>query len=256
MTALSEAFDLSHAWAWHAFLIFLRVGAAMSLAPGFGEQSLPVRIKLVASIAVTVVLAPLIPVFDQSLWAFTAMLKYLATEVAVGLLIGIGLSLFVLALQTAGSIAAQSTSLSQILGATAEPMPAMGHILVIGGLALAMATGFHVQILGYLAGSYDLFPPGQMPISSIVAQWGTVQVSLAFQLAFQLSGPFVVISLLYNLALGAINRGMPQLMVAFVGAPAITAGGLALLAVLAPSMLNLWAETLQSFVSDPTGILR
>lgn len=256
MTVLADALNLSQAWAWHGFLVFLRVGAALSLAPGFGEQSLPVRVKLVVSIAVTVVLAPLIPVFDQSLWAFTVLLKFIATEVAAGLLIGIGLRLFVLALQTAGSIAAQSTSLSQILGASAEPMPAMGHILVIGGLALTMATGFHVQILTYLVGSYNLFPPGQMPIASIIAQWGTAQVSLAFKLAFQLAGPFVIISLLYNLALGAINRGMPQLMVAFVGAPAITAGGLAVLAILAPSMLNIWIGALQAFVSDPTEIAR
>ncbi|MGH1355015.1 MAG: flagellar biosynthetic protein FliR [Thalassovita sp.] len=256
MTALSEALGLSQLWLWHGFLILLRVGAAMSLAPGFGEQSLPVRIKLAASVMVTVVLAPLIPVFDQSLWAFSALLKFTASEVAIGLLIGIGLRLFVLALQTAGSIAAQSTSLSQILGASAEPMPAMGHVLVIGGLALAMATGFHVQVLGYLAGSYDLFPAGKMPLSSVVADWGTSQISLSFKLAFQLAGPFVLVSLLYNLALGAINRGMPQLMVAFVGAPAITAGGLALLAILAPQMLHLWVIALQAFASDPGGALR
>jgi flagellar biosynthetic protein FliR len=256
VSALADAINTSQIWLWHWFLVFLRIAAAMSLAPGFGEQSLPVRIKLAASVLVTAVVAPIVPVFDHSMWAFTALVTFLATEVASGLLIGIALRLFILALQTAGSIAAQSTSLSQILGATAEPMPAMGHVLVIGGLALAMITGFHFQILNYLVGSYELFPPGQMPLSSVVAEWGVAQISAAFKLAFQLAGPFVVISLLYNLALGAINRGMPQLMVAFVGAPAITAGGLALLAILAPQMLNLWASALTTFVADPTGGLR
>jgi flagellar biosynthetic protein FliR len=256
MNGLADALNLSQLWIWHGFLIFLRVGAAVSLAPGFGEQSVPVRVKLAVTVVVTVLLAPLIPVFNQSPWVFQATLQYVATEVATGLLIGIGLRLFVLALQTAGSIAAQSTSLSQILGATAEPMPAMGHVLVIGGLAIAMATGFHVQVLRYLAGSYQLFPPGQMPLVSVVAEWGTGQITKSFDLAFQLAGPFVVISLLYNLALGAINRGMPQLMVAFVGAPAITAGGLALLAILSPQILKLWVVSLESFSSDPVGILR
>lgn len=256
MNALSDALNLSQLWLWHGFLVFLRVGAAMSLAPGFGEQSIPVRIKLATSVLVTLVLAPLIPVFDQSVWAFKALVTFTASEVTNGLLIGIGVRLFILALQTAGSIAAQSTSLSQILGATAEPMPAMGHLLVIGGLALAMLSGFHFQILSYLIGSYEFLPPGQMPLASIVAQWGTVQIASAFTLAFQLAGPFVLISLLYNLTLGAINRGMPQLMVAFVGAPAITAGGLALLAILAPQILHLWASALEAFVFDPTGTLR
>lgn len=256
MSALSDALNLGQQWFWHAFLVFLRVGAVVSLAPGFGEQSLPVRIKLAVALAATVVVAPLIPVFDQSAWGFSALLKFVSTEVAVGLVIGVALRLFIMALQTAGSIVAQSTSLSQILGASAEPMPAIGQVLMIGGLALAMAKGFHIQILSYLLGSYDLFPPGRMPVPSVVAQWGAEQVAFAFQLAFQLAGPFVLISLLYNLALGAINRGMPQLMVAFVGAPAITAGGLVLMAILAPQMLGLWFNALLAFTADPVGAAR
>ena len=49
------------------------------------------------------------------------------------------------------------------------------------------------------------------------------------RLAFTLAAPFVLVSVLYNLTLGVINRAMPQLMVVFVGAPVITGLGLAVL---------------------------
>ncbi len=57
--------------------------------------------------------------------------------------------------------------------------------------------------------------------------------------------------MLYNLTLGIINRAMPQLMVVFVGAPAITAAGLVLLMLLAPVMLGLWAAALGEFIAAP-----
>ena len=67
-----------------------------------------------------------------------------------------------------------------------------------------------------------------------VAAWGTARVAQAFALGFSLAAPFVIAGFAYNLALGAINRAMPQLMVAFIGAPAITAGGLLILMLAAP----------------------
>ena len=73
----------------------------------------------------------------------------------------------------------------------------------------------------------------------------------AFSLAFTLAAPFVIVSVLYNLTLGVINRAMPQLMVAFVGAPVITAGGLFLMLLLTPIMLSRWHETLARFLANP-----
>lgn len=174
------------------------------------------------------------------------------SESIVGLAMGLGVRLFVLALQTAGSIAAQATSLAQILGgAGVEPIPALGYILVVAGLALAVMSGLHVQAVQMMIGSYNVFPVGQFADSSLLSQWGVTRVAQAFSLAFTLAAPFLVASLVYNLALGAINRAMPQLMVAFVGAPVITWGALFLLFVSAPFMLVVWVDALGEFFIDP-----
>ncbi|MEM9343161.1 MAG: flagellar biosynthetic protein FliR [Pseudomonadota bacterium] len=223
-----------------AGLVFLRVGAAMALLPAFGERSIPARVRLALTIAFTLIVAPAAaPSFADA--PTDAPLVLGATEVIAGLAIGIVLRLMILALQIAGTIAANVTSLSQILGgASVDPQPAIGHVLVVGGLALLAMSGLHVRIAEAFIFSYDVFPPGR-PIPSVdFAQWGTENVARAFGLAFSLSAPFVLVSVIYNLALGAINRAMPQLMVAFVGAPAITFGGLALLALSAPILLEAW----------------
>jgi flagellar biosynthetic protein FliR len=53
--------------------------------------------------------------------------------------------------------------------------------------------------------------------------------------------------------MGVINRAMPQLMVSFVGAPAITFGGLLLLALITPLLLEIWNDALTQVLSAPFG---
>lgn len=240
-----------------AFIVFLRIGAAMAVLPGFGERSVPVRVKLVLALAFTAIVAPAVTASVAPLATTTgSVLACLATESAIGLALGLVLRLMVLALEMAGAVAAQSTSLSQLFGAGGEPMPSMSHLFVAGGLALAMIMGMHVRLVEVLILSYDALPPGTFPDAAAIRRWGIGHIARAFALAFSLAAPFVMAALIYNLALGAINRAMPQLMVAFVGAPALTAGALVLLAVAAPLGLAIWAGNLTTFLADPFGAPR
>ena len=237
------------------FIVFLRIGAAMAIMPAFGERSIPERVRLILALAFTVIVAPAVAHKIEPLLAQgSGMILLLFGEVVAGLALGIALRLFVLALQVAGSIAAQSTSLAQIFGTIAiEPLPAIGHVMVIGGLALAVMTGLHVRVAEALIGSYNALPPGQIPTPGIIADWGLSRVAQAFALAFTLAAPFVIASFIYNLALGFINKAMPQLLVSFVGAPALTAGGLILLFLSLPVLLSVWVSGLQAFLANPYG---
>ncbi|MCP3970147.1 MAG: flagellar biosynthetic protein FliR [Rhodobacteraceae bacterium] len=240
------------------FIVFLRVGAAMAVLPAFGERSIPQRVRLGLTLAFTAIVAPAVaaPIAAQ-LAPGTVPVLLMFGEVIAGLALGLGLRLFVLVLQMAGSVAAQSTSLSQIFGTAAiEPMPAIGHVMMISGLALAVMAGLHVRLAEALIGSYGIFPPGGFPSPAALADWGLSRVAHAFGLAFALAAPFVLASVIYNLALGVINKAMPQLMVAFVGAPAITAGGLILMFLSLPILLSTWSNGLDAFLANPFGAVR
>ena len=84
--------------------------------------------------------------------------------------------------------------------------------------------------------------------------WGLALIGRTFSLAFALAAPFVIASLIYNLALGAINRAMPTLMVSMVGAPALTLGGLALLAVATPVLLAAWLDAFAAHLDQPFAV--
>ncbi len=250
---LLALFGLGQAQLALAFLVFLRVGAAMSVMPAFGEQTVPLRVRLALTVAFTAVVIP--AVADRPpppVLAFAIL-----PEVLAGLILGLGLRLLVLALQTAGAIAAQSTSVSQLFaGAAGEPQPAIGNLLTLAGLALAVSVGLHVQAAKLLILSYDILPPGRMPGAADAAAFGLARVAQAFGLAFTLAAPFAAAALLYTLATGVINRAMPQFMVALVGAPALSFGALALLLLTAPALLSVWQAAMNAALADPFGVAR
>ncbi len=222
-------------------LVFLRMGGAMALLPAFGERSVPVRIRLILALSLTILVTPAVDTGFPEPATLEELFRIGGTEVVAGLCLGILFRLAIMALQIAGTIAANVTSLAQIFGGSSvDPQPAIAHLFFVGGLALAAMSGLHVKLVSALIESYALFPPGHALAGADLARWGSAQVVHAFALAFTLAAPFLVISVLYNLALGAINRAMPQLMVAFVGAPAITAAGLLLTLLATPFLLGLW----------------
>lgn len=247
--ALSSLAGLGEEVLWHGFVVFLRVGAAMTVLPAFGDQQVPQRIRLVVALAFTAVVAPAVP---PAVALSDGLFPVLATETVIGLALGLGLRLFVHALQIAGAIIAQATSLAQMFGGMgADPQPAVSHVLALAGVALAVSQGFHVTAAQYFILSYDMMPAGRLPGAADMAAWGTARIGRAFGLAFSLAAPFVIAAFLFNLALGAINRAMPQLMVSFVGAPALAWGSLFLLAILSPLILSVWFAALKAYLVDP-----
>jgi flagellar biosynthetic protein FliR len=236
---------------WHFAVVFLRVGAMTAMLPAFGEQYVPVNVKLAIAVAFTFVVAPALPLFPEP--ASPLQFAGLATsEAIIGLALGVSVRLFIMGLQIAGTIAAQSTSLSQVLGNIgADALPAMGGVLLVSGLALAVMMGLHVKVAEFLIYSYQIFPLGTYPQPAGFSEWGLHRISRTFYMAFTLAAPFLITAVVYNLALGVINRAMPQLMVFFIGAPVITFGGLFILMVASPMILDVWMREMMGFFADP-----
>lgn len=234
-------------------VVFARIGSVAMFLPPIGEASLPNRIKLALGLVMAVIVMPSVAVriTDGPLPPLPALL---AAETLTGLAIGILLRLAVVALQVCGTIIGQATSLSQMMGAAGlDPLPAVGHILALGGLALAMMSQMHVHLAEALIRSYGQIPLGAVLNAGTALAIVVERVQALFGLALSLAAPFLIVGLLYNLALGVINRAMPQLMVVLIGAPAITGATLALLAVVSPILLQVWLTAFNRTVSAPLG---
>jgi flagellar biosynthesis protein FliR len=255
---LGRIMDLAQAGFEGFFLVFMRVGGLMFLLPAFGDNSIPARVRLGLTIAFSLVVWPMLADVMRTPAPDRPFFLMMIIEAGIGLLFGLSIRLMVFALQFAGSVAAQSTSLAQIFGSgiAPDPMPAIGNFLMLSGVTLAVASGLHVKVAILLAQSYQILPMGLPVPSADVAMWGTARVGSAFALGFSLAAPFVLTAFAYNVSLGAINRAMPTLMVAFIGAPVIVGASIMLLLLASPVMLSFWNHRLDEVLVDPMGMPR
>lgn len=233
--------------------VVARMSAIAFLAPGFGEQATPARVRLAAVIALSMIVAPPIMAAAPPGAPGVSVFAVIGAEAMIGLLIGFALRLAIFVLQMTGTIAAQHISMSQLFG------PGLSHdqetplstILIMAGLAIAASNDVHVALAVSLTRSYEIFPFGVLPAAADVGEWAANESGEALALAFALAAPFVVIGFLYTLALTAMSRAMPQLMATFVGAPAIIFAGLVLFAGTASVMLDRWGDRYAALIDRP-----
>jgi flagellar biosynthetic protein FliR len=222
-------------------LVLARVGTMLMLLPGLGELSVPVRIRLAVALLLAAVLLPLHQsAYALDLKSFGPLVAMLGEELFIGAVLGLSVRLIMSALQVAGAVIAQQmglgfvTAIDPTLG---QQGVVVGNFLVMLAVTLIFATDLHHLVIAALNDSYTLFSPGDIPLLGDVAALTTRTAATAFRIGIQLSAPFLVFGLLFNIGLGVLSRLMPQMQVFFVGLPlSILLGLLILLLVLGAMM--------------------
>ncbi len=233
--------------------MFVRLSVLAFLLPGLGEATIPVQVRLVVAFSITWLLVPvLLPTFPEITAEPGALAGLMLVEALNGFVLGFSFRIMIFVLQIAGTIIAQAMSLSQIFGnlLTEEPNPTVSVLLMTAGITLALTMDFHIEAIKVLIRSYEMFPLGAAVNTEDLAFWATQKAMGAFDFALSLSLPFVILNFIYNIMLGVVNRAMPQLMVSFVGLPAITGAGLMLLALCVAVMLTAWIAGFNAVFTD------
>jgi flagellar biosynthetic protein FliR len=172
--------------------------------------------------------------------SFGPLIALLGQELFIGAVLGLTARLTIAGLQIAGNVIAQQLGLGFVTAVDptqGQQSVIVGNFLTILGVTLIFATDLHHLVIAALDDSYTLFHPGEIPLLGDVAALTTRTVAAAFRIGIQLSAPFLVFGLLFNLGLGVLARLMPQMQVFFVGLPlSILLGFLILILVLAAMM--------------------
>jgi flagellar biosynthesis protein FliR len=222
-------------------LIFARVGTALMLLPGFGEVYVMQRFRLLlgflVSLLLTPILAPLLPPLPGGA---VKLLDIVGSEVVIGLFLGTVSRILLAALDTAGTVASFQLGLSaaQIFNpmvASQGSLPSTLYSLL--GVLLIFLTDLHHMLLRALVDSYDVFAPGVLPPLDDLSDMIARSVAGAFVIGIEMAAPFILLGLVFFVALGIVGRLVPQLQIMFVTLPLQIMGGLfALVFVLAAGM--------------------
>ena len=228
-------------------LVFARIGAMVMLLPGLGESTIPVRIKLAIALMLTLVILPLHrAAYQIDMQSLTSLLILMLREIAIGIVLGATARVTLSALQVAGSVIAQQLGLG--FATSVDPTTQgqqgvlIGNFLTILGVTLLFATDSHHLVIAALNDSYAIFSPGEIMPSGDVASLATRAFTAAFKIGMQLSAPFLVFGLVFNIGLGVLARLMPQMQVYFVGVPLSILAGFLIFAFVVTAMMGTFLD--------------
>ncbi|PPQ27777.1 flagellar biosynthetic protein FliR [Rhodopila globiformis] len=225
---------------YRTFLVFVRVGAAFLLLPGFGEPFLPTQMRILAAFAVAVCVAPVVAGMPAALPNNLQMLLGVVAEAVTGTLLGTVSRTVISGVMLAGQVISQNVGLSNVFtaGLAIDETTSLGAMLYAGIVAILFASHGHYLILRSLADSYNLIPPGHFPEVSASARAVIAAGLRCFRSGGQLALPFLLLGLIFNASLAAVNRAMPALPVFMIANPALVMLGLYLLAATVPGLLG------------------
>jgi len=235
-------------------LVFARVGAMVMLLPGLGESNIPVRIKLAIALLLALIILPLHRAdYHVNLDALPALLVLMMYEILIGIVLGATARVTLAALQVAGSVIAQQLGLGFVTSVDptqGQQGVVIGNFLTLLGVTMLFATDSHHLVIAALNDSYSIFSPGEIVPSGDVAALATRAFTAAFKIGMQLSAPFLVFGLVFNIGLGVLARLMPQMQVYFVGVPLSILAGFLIFSVVLAAMMGSFLDYFVAVMHD------
>lgn len=228
-------------------LLFARLGALAMLMPSLGEQAIPTRIRLAFALTLTALFYPILSgTLPRGLATDTGRLLFaLVAEVLVGIAFGLIARMLLAVAQIAGASIATNIGLG--FAQTVDPTMGqqgvvVGSFLSVTAMTAIFATDLHHVAIAGLADSYRMFPPGEMIPLGDIRDAAVMTIAGSFKVGIQISAPFVVFGLVFNLGLGILQKLMPQLQIFFLAQPVSIFVGLILFALLFGTMLGWYLE--------------
>ena len=230
------------------FWPFVRIGACFMVAPIFSAQFIPARVKVLLAVAVSVLVAPLVPT-PAGIAPFSAAGALVTIQqIIIGVALGFCMQILFDAVTMGGQLLANSMGLS--FAFNVDPMhgastPAVGQFYTLIVTLTFLVLNGHLILVETLVDGFRTLPVGTSGLGpegiwTIVA-WGTQIFSGALSVAL----PGITALLIVNIAFGVVSRAAPQLNLFSVGFPVSLICGLLIVLAGLPSVQTSFTRLLE-----------
>ena len=225
---------------YRTLLVFSRITAAFLMLPGFGEPSVPPRMRILAGLAIAAAVTGAVPGMPAGVPGAWGTLIAVSAEIFSGALLGTLARTIVSGILIAGQVIGQNIGIGNIFaqGIAIDQAATVGAALYAGLVAIMFASGGHHVILRALVESYAVLPPAAFPNVAASARAVLEAGVRCFRAGGQLAFPFLLLAFVFNVALAVVNRALPAMPVFMIAAPALVVIGLYLLVATVPGLLE------------------
>ena len=220
-------------------LVLTRSSGIFLISPFFGGMNVPVLFRVVASIAITIVLFPVVNLenfveLPATILMFVAMI---IKELFIGWLIGLIAFIGFSAINMAGKVMDMQVGFAivNVMDPTSgQQIPLIGSFLYNLALTIFLITNGHHMILAALAESFQVVPIAAMQWSDSLPDLMVDLTAAIFVTGMKIAMPVTFAILMTNVGLGILARSMPQMNIFVVGIPMHIIIGIFMLSIVVP----------------------
>ncbi|MBJ7535923.1 flagellar biosynthetic protein FliR [Rhodomicrobium vannielii ATCC 17100] len=253
---ISQALDALPGGVLSIFLVLCRIGGCLMVLPAIGGARVPVRVRLMVCLAISVAVAFALGNFEsarESLSSTPSLVSLVLVETAKGLVIGIMVRFFFASLKflaVAGSAALGLAMPVNAVEEDGETTPPLAEFVSLTAAFLFLATDQHLEVLKALLQSYTVLPIGT-GIGLAPSLSGVVDTLRdACLVSLQVVAPLLVFAFLVNLLFGVLNRIAPQTPAYFLSMPFVIGGGMLIFYFIAGEMFLLFMGAFASWLRE------
>jgi len=235
-------------WIAQVFWPFVRVGSCFMVAPVFGAQFVPARIRIVLAGAVALIIAPLVPSSPAVTPFSAAGFVITGQQALIGMALGFCMQVVFDAVTLGGQLLANSMGLS--FAFNIDPLhgaqtPVVGQLYTVLVTLTFLALNGHLRLIEILVEGFHSLPVGTSGLGS-QGLWSIVEwASTLFSGALSIALPGVTALLIVNVAFGIMSRAAPTLNLFAVGFPVSLVFGLVIMLSGLPTVQSGFVQLLQ-----------
>jgi flagellar biosynthesis protein FliR len=216
------------------FLVSARLAAVLLVTP-LGALAVTPVVRVLLVLALALVLTAGLPNARLPAgFGAGALFGALAAEVAVGIVMGLGIAVAFAAFSIAGGMLDVQIGygIAQVFDpVTRRQLPILTSIFGQLAVAAFFLGDWHLQVLRGLAYGLERWPPGAVDWSALDGAAVLGHAAALFSLGFALAAPVVFFIFLLDCVLGVLTRNLPQMQMFALAIPLKVVAGAGALAL-------------------------
>jgi flagellar biosynthetic protein FliR len=239
-------------WLVQYFFPFVRIAAFFMVAPIFGARFVPARFKIALSLAVTMLIAPMIAIPADIVPLSGPGIVITVHQILIGVSIGFVFQVIFDSLAMGGQLLSNAMGLSFAFNVDPQrgaSTPVVGQLYMLLVTLMFLALDGHLALLEAVVQGFQTLPIGAQSLGEdalwSVVLWGTQLFDGALAVAL----PGMTALLVVNLGFGVMSRAAPSLNMFAVGFPISIVFGMVIVMLGLPAVQGSFTHLFEVSVS-------